>query len=165
MFKVISHTGASSDIDRKTNNYYSEYLKSIPVTISLVCFLDSRNYDAVISSAQSNSLNKTILFPTTTTKRQPWCRVSSDEGIFARARLQTASVLTEFDENPVGQPKRWELCLRFQCGTFNIVRRFRNSNMTPGGYLGTSLGICFAVPNYRYTCVGLRSPYGGSVNR
>ena len=28
------------------------------------------------------------------------CRVSSDEGILARARLQTASVLTEFDENP-----------------------------------------------------------------
>ena len=27
MFKVISHTGASSDVDRKTNNYYSEYLK------------------------------------------------------------------------------------------------------------------------------------------
>ena len=83
----------------KTNNYYSEYLKGIRVTISLVCFLDSRNYGAVISLAQSNSLNKTILF-STTTKKQPWCRVSSDEGIFARARLQTASVLTEFDENP-----------------------------------------------------------------
>ena len=48
----------------KTNNYYSEYLKGIRVTISLVCFLDSRNYGAVISLAQSNSLNKTILFPT-----------------------------------------------------------------------------------------------------
>ena len=82
----------------KTNNSYSEYL-GIRVTISLVCFLDSRNYGAVISLAQSNSLNKTILFPTTR-KKQPGCRVSSDKGIFARARLQTASVLTEFDENP-----------------------------------------------------------------
>ena len=49
------------------------------------------NYGVVTSLPKSNSLNETILFPTTT-------------------RIQTASILTEFDENPdlkhaVGQPK------------------------------------------------------------
>ena len=57
------------------------------------------NYGVVTSLPKSNSLNETILFPTTT-------------------RIQTASILTEFDENPdlkhaAGQPKRWELCWGF----------------------------------------------------
>ena len=56
------------------------------------------NYGVVTSLPKSNSLKETVLFQTT--------------------RIQTASILTEFDKNPdlkhaVGQPKRWELCWGF----------------------------------------------------
>ena len=59
------------------------------------------NYGVVTSLPKSNSLNETILFPTTT-------------------RIQTASILTEFDENPdlkhaVGQRKAMGAVLGFQC--------------------------------------------------
>ena len=72
------------------------------------------NYGVVTSLPKSNSLNETILFPTTT-------------------RIQTASILTEFDENPilkhaVGQPKRWELCWGFsvkvQTATNTLITLF-----------------------------------------
>ena len=44
MFKVISHTDTSRDIDRKTNNnYYLEYLQGIRVIIPVVVFLVQRN--------------------------------------------------------------------------------------------------------------------------
>ena len=72
------------------------------------------NYGVVTSLPKSNSLNETILFPTST-------------------RIQTASILTEFDENPdlkhaVGQPKRWELCWGFsvkvQTATNTLITLF-----------------------------------------
>ena len=67
------------------------------------------NYGVVTSLPKS-----TILFPTTT-------------------RIQTASILTEFDENPdlkhaVGQPKRWELywgfSVKVQTATNTLITLF-----------------------------------------
>ena len=67
----------------------------------------------VTSLPKSNSLNETVLFQTT--------------------RIQTASILTEFDKNPdlkhaVGQPKRWELCWGFsvkvQTATNTLITLF-----------------------------------------
>ena len=72
------------------------------------------NYGVVTSLPKSNSLNETVLFPTTT-------------------RIQTASILTEFDKNPdlkhaVGQPKRWKLCWGFsvkvQTATNTLITLF-----------------------------------------
>ena len=72
------------------------------------------NYGVVTSLPKSNSLNETILFPTTT-------------------RIQTASILREFDENPdlkhaVGQPKRWELywgfSVKVQTATNTLITLF-----------------------------------------
>ena len=72
------------------------------------------NYGVVTSSPKSPSLNETILFPTTT-------------------RIQTGSILTEFDENPdlkhaVGQPKRWELywgfSVKVQTATNTLITLF-----------------------------------------
>ena len=81
----------------------SVFYKSNPVhVLQYACSVQQNgqlNYGVVTSLPKSNSLNETILFPTTT-------------------RIQTASILTEFDENPdlkhaVGQSKRWELCWGF----------------------------------------------------
>ena len=78
------------------------------------------NYGVVTSLPKSNSLNETILFPATT-------------------RIQTASILTEFDENPdlkhaVGQPKRWELCWGFsvkvQTATNTLITLFSLISLT-----------------------------------
>ena len=86
--------------------------------IRLLCSVQQNgqlNYGVVTSLPKSNSLNETLLFPTTTT------------------RIQTASILTEFDENPdlkqaVGQPKRWELCWSFsvkvQTATNTLITLF-----------------------------------------
>ena len=72
------------------------------------------NYGVVTSLPKINSLNETVLFPTTT-------------------RIQTASILTEFDKNPdlkhaVGQPKRRELCWGFsvkvQTATNTLITLF-----------------------------------------
>ena len=63
---------------------------------------------------------------------ETYVRVPSVDGISAPARLQTASILTEFHKNPFitcgGETKAMGTVLGFQCETFNDVRRFRNSS-------------------------------------
>ena len=63
-------------------------------------------------------------------------------------RIQTASILTEFDENPdlkhaVGQPKRWELCWGFsvkvQTATNTLITGYL------GGFWQQRLIICNAI--------------------
>ena len=110
------------------------------------------NYGVVTSLPKSNSLNETILFPTTT-------------------RIQTASILTEFDENPdlkhaVGQPKRWELCWGFSVKAQTATNALVSGKpRTPipgecGALVGDFIGFGLSLlPRY----AGFSTAFGASI--